>query len=27
MLAAKYSTVTGDVLLSAGFITLLGGFN
>lgn len=27
MLAAKYSTVTGDVLLSAGYITLLGGFS
>ena len=27
MLAAKYTTVTGDVLLSAGYITLLGGFS
>jgi len=27
MLSAKYSTVTGDVLLSAGYITLIGGFN
>lgn len=26
MLAAKYTTVTGDVLLSAGYIALLGGF-
>jgi len=27
MLAAKYTTVTGDVLLSSGYINLLGGFN
>jgi hypothetical protein len=27
MLSAKYTTVTGDVLLSAGYITLLGGFS
>lgn len=27
MLAAKYTTVTGDVLLSAGYITLLSGFS
>ena len=27
MLTSKYTTVTGDVLLSAGYITLLGGFN
>jgi dynein heavy chain len=27
MLAAKYTTVTGDVLLSAGYISLLGGFS
>lgn len=27
MLSAKYTTVTGDVLLSAGFLTLLGGFS
>lgn len=27
MLSNKYSTVTGDVLISAGFISLLGGFN
>jgi hypothetical protein len=27
MLAAKYTTVTGDVLLSAGYITLIGGFS
>ena len=26
MLAGKYTTVTGDVLLSAGYISLLGGF-
>jgi hypothetical protein len=27
MLSSKYNTVTGDVLLSAGYITLLGGFD
>ena len=27
MLASKYTTVTGDVLLSAGYITLIGGFS
>jgi dynein heavy chain len=27
MLSSKYTTVTGDVLLSAGYITLIGGFN
>jgi dynein heavy chain, axonemal len=27
MLTTKYSTVTGDVLLSAGYITLIAAFN
>jgi len=27
MLSSKYTTVTGDVLLSAGYITLIGGFD
>jgi len=27
MLSSKYTTVTGDVLLSAGYITLICGFN
>lgn len=27
MLSSKFTTVTGDVLLSAGYISLLGGFN
>lgn len=27
MLSSKYTTVTGDVLLSAGYITLIGGYD
>ena len=27
MLASKYTTVTGDVLLSAGYVSLICGFN